>query len=49
MPVSPGNNRYRVKFVQGNTESPYGETPLRLATRGYGVLLKRVYLPMVVR
>jgi hypothetical protein len=48
-PVSPGNNRYRVKFVQGTTESPYSETPLRLATRGYGVVLEQVYLPLVVR
>jgi hypothetical protein len=49
-PVSPGNNRYRVKFVQGGNESPYGETPLRLATRGYGpVVLKSLYLPFVVK
>jgi hypothetical protein len=49
-PVSPGNNRYRVKFVRGDTESPYAETPLRLATRGYGpIALKQLYLPLVVR
>ena len=49
-PVSPGNNRYRVKFVRGDTESPYGETPLRLATHGYGpTVLKPLYLPLVVR
>ncbi|MCX7859880.1 MAG: C25 family cysteine peptidase [Chloroflexus sp.] len=48
-PVSPGNNRYRVKFVQGNAESPYSETPLRLATRNYNLLISRVYLPMTLR
>ncbi len=48
-PVSPGNNRYRVKFVQGNTESAYGETPLRLATRNYRAFERRVYLPMTIR
>ena len=47
-PGVPSNFGYRVKFVQGNAESPYTLAGLRVNTRGFEGLYKVInYLPLI--
>jgi hypothetical protein len=49
-PGVPSNFGYRVKFVQGNAESPYTLAGLRVNTRGFeGIFKLNNFLPLIRR